>query len=87
MTGVTKHVTLPALAPVALLCLYHTPVETFGCVNRGLMALGVVSASALAAFVAVGFGLRARVRGQTPHWWLASTLIFMLPLVMVLRLG
>ena len=84
MTAFTKHVTIPALAPVALLCLSLIPVEVFGCVNRGLMALGLVLASAAAAFVAISFGFRARLRNQPSNWWLASTLILTLPLVLIL---
>src|SRR5579864_2339417 len=48
-----KHVALPALAPAALIGLYFTPVLLFGCVNRGLLAVGVALLAAAAAFVTV----------------------------------
>jgi hypothetical protein len=84
MTALTKHVTIPALAPVTLLLLAQTPVEVFGCLNRGLMALGVVLASAAAAFVTVGFGLRARAKNEPSAWWIVSTLVLTTPLVLLL---
>jgi hypothetical protein len=84
VTKLTKHVTVPALAPVALLCLANVPVELFGCVNRGLAALALVFASAAAAFVTVGFGLRARAKNEPSAWWLASTLVLTAPLVLLL---
>jgi hypothetical protein len=80
-----KHIALPAVAPAAVVGLYFTPVLLFGCVNRGLMALAVVLISAVAAFVTIGIGLRAKARNHpSSNWWLISTLILVLPIALVL---
>jgi hypothetical protein len=92
-----RHIVLPAIAPAAIVGLYFTPVLLFGCVNqhptraarvgtppRGLMAVGVALVSAAAAFVMIGKGIRARARDRPSAWWLISTLILTLPLVLLL---
>lgn len=79
-----KHVALPALAPAALIGLYFTPVLLFGCVNRGLLALGVALLSAAGAFVTVGIALRRRVQGKPAGLWILSTLILTSPLALLL---
>jgi len=48
------------------------------------MAVGVVFASAAAAFVTIGKGIRAKALNQPSGWWLISTLILTLPLVLLL---
>jgi ABC-type transport system involved in cytochrome c biogenesis permease subunit len=82
-----RHVALPAAAPAALVALYFTPVAVFGCVNRGLMALAVVLISAVAAFVTITLGFRARARGESPFLWLITSLILTSSLVLILKLG
>jgi hypothetical protein len=85
---VIKHVAVPALAPTTLLALYFTPVTTFGCLNRGLMALAVTFGAALLAFVTVGIGIRMRVRKQPgAEWWALSTLVLALTLALMLGLA
>jgi len=85
MHAFVKHVALPALAPAAIVALYFTPVLLFGCVNRGLLAIAVVLGSALMAFVTASFGMRARIQGHpSANWWLLTTIILTLPLVLVL---
>ncbi len=79
-----KHVVLPALAPAALIGLYFTPVLLFGCVNRGLLAVGVALLAAAAAFVTVGIALRLRVQGKPAGLWIVSTLILTSPLALLL---
>jgi hypothetical protein len=80
-----RHIALPAVAPAAVIGLYFTPVLLFGCVNRGLMALAVVLISAIAACVTSGIGVRARAQGRSSaQWWLLSTLILVVPIVLVL---
>jgi hypothetical protein len=80
-----RHIALPAVAPAAVIGLYFTPVLLFGCVNRGLMAMAVVLISAIAACVTSGIGVRARAQGRSSaQWWLLSTLILVVPIVLVL---
>ena len=78
--ALTKYVTIPVLTPAALLYVSFVPADVFGCVNRGLAALAITFASAAAAFLTVGFGLRARTKNEPSAWWLTSTLILTTPL-------
>ena len=79
-----KHIALPAIAPAAVVGLYYTPVQVFGCANRGLMALAVVFVSATAAFVTTTIGMRSRATDRaSSNWWLLSTLILVLPIVLL----
>jgi hypothetical protein len=64
--------------------LYFTPVAAIGCVNRGLAALAVALVSTVAACATTALG--ARRRGVAPArtvWWLISTLILLLPVVLL----
>ena len=74
-----KHVVLPALAPASVIGLYFTPVMLFGCVNRGLMALGVVLVSAVGALVTTRSAVRLRPDDPARAWWLLSSLLLVLP--------
>jgi len=85
MSRFWKHILIPAVAPVAIVALYLTPVSLVGCVNRGIAALAIVFVS---LFVGIGValaGIRARRRkdGST-GWWIASVLILLAPAVLVL---
>jgi hypothetical protein len=83
MSAVVWHVLVPALAPLAILGLYFTPVSLFGCVNRGLMALAVVFASLIAGIVTGVVGLRSRAKGESSRWWVVSTCILLVPTLLV----
>ena len=48
MSAFDRHILIPAIAPIAVVALYLTPVSLVGCVNRGLMALAVVFLSLFA---------------------------------------
>jgi hypothetical protein len=85
MSAFVRHVALPAIAPTAVVGLYFTPLALVGCVNRGLMALAIVLVSAVAACATAFIGLCARAdRQSSSDWWLVSTLILVLPIVLVL---
>lgn len=85
MSAFTKHVLVPAIAPIAIVALYFTPVSMVGCVNRGLMALTVVFISLIAGIVTGVLGLKARARGDTASgWWIASTCVLAIPALLVL---
>ena len=85
--AIVRHVALPALAPAAIVGLYFTPLSVIDCVQRGLLALAVVTASTLAALATAWFAARARRHAaQDPRparWWLVSTLILLLPLALL----
>ena len=79
------HLALPSLAPAAIICLYFTPKSVFGCANRGLLALVVVSLAMVAAVITDGKGIMSKMHGEkeASNWWIISTLILLLPAVLV----
>jgi uncharacterized membrane protein YiaA len=74
------------IAPLALIGLYFTPKEVFGCANRGYMALALVLGAALAALAATIKGVREKSRGnaKAAQWWMITTLILLLPVLLLL---
>jgi len=84
MSAFTKHILVPAIAPIAIVALYLTPVSLVGCVNRGLMALVVVFISLTAGIVTGALGVRARVKSAPASgWWIASTCVLATPALLV----
>jgi hypothetical protein len=79
-----RHVGVPGLGPASVIALYFSPVATFGCVNRGLMAVGVVLASAVAAVVTTWLGVRLPSGDPARSLWLLSTAILLLPAALLL---
>ena len=82
---VIRHLILPSVAPVALIGLYFTPKTVFGCANRGYMAVGVVFLALIAAVATAIKGITAKRRGkvEAANWWILTTLILILPLVLL----
>jgi hypothetical protein len=79
------HIALPGIPTLAIVGLYFTPVDVFGCVGRGLIAFAIVLLSLLAAFGTVAVGLKKRIKGEPGSgWWILSTLILMVPAILVL---
>lgn len=80
-----RHLILPLIAPVTLICLYFTPKTVFGCANRGYLALAVVLLSMIAAVPTAMMGAAAKRRGANDesNWWLLTTLILVSPLVLL----
>ena len=79
-----RHVALPALAPLAIVALYFTPLTVVGCRDRGLLALGVVAVALVAALVCAAVAVRARLRSGDGSWWMLSTAILALPAALLL---
>jgi hypothetical protein len=80
-----KHVVLPLMAPAAIVGLYFTPVMVFGCVHRGVLALGVALLSAVGAFISIMFGFSTlKKRDPISRWWILSAAILTLPLALLL---
>ena len=80
MNALSKHIALPAAAPAAVVALYFTPLSLIWCLNRGLLAVGVVLISLLGALVVAGISLYLRAaQNHSWVWWLISTLILVLP--------
>lgn len=83
MKPITRHVYLPALAPLAIVGLYFTPLTVIGCATRGLIALAIALVSLVAGLVTAVVALRARGR-PVAMWWITTTLILALPALLVL---
>jgi hypothetical protein len=65
--------------------LYLTPVTVFGCANRGLLAMGVVLVSLVAAIAIGVIGILASRRDPGSRWWrIASMCILVVPALLVL---
>ncbi|MGH7726927.1 MAG: hypothetical protein ACREOU_16005 [Candidatus Eiseniibacteriota bacterium] len=85
---IVRHVGLPSVASLALLALYFTPVEVLGCVNRGLMAVGVVLFAMVGAIVTTAIGAGAVREGRAQaRWWLVTSVVLLLPALLLLRLA
>ncbi len=85
MSAFTKHVLVPAIAPISIVALDFTPVSLVDCVNRGLMALAVVFISLAAGIVTGVLGFKTRGRGTPASgWWIASTCVLVTPALLVL---
>ena len=80
-----KHLILPLIAPTAIIWLYFTPKDLFGCANRGYMALAVVLLAMVASVPVAMKGAAAKRRGANDeaNWWLVTTLILVSPLVLL----
>jgi len=84
MNRTTRHILLPALAPAVIVALYFTPVAVIGCVNRGVIALGVAFASLVAGIVVGVVGIRARRDDPASRWWwIASMCLLALPALLL----
>ncbi|MEA5114875.1 MAG: hypothetical protein VB050_12700 [Geobacteraceae bacterium] len=83
---IMTHLLLPLLAPAAVVGLYFTPKSVFGCANRGLMALGVVLLAVAGAVTTTwkGASLKRRGENEEANWWLLTTLVLLMPLVLLI---
>lgn len=81
---IAKHVALPALASIAVIGLYFTPLTVIDCPTRSLIAFLTVVASLLAAIGLALWGVRERARsGTVSTWSLISIAILILPAFLV----
>lgn len=83
---IMAHLLLPLLAPAAIVGLYFTPKSVFGCANRGLMALGVVLLAVAGAVATTWKGacLKRCGENEEANWWLLTTLVLLMPLVLLI---
>ena len=85
---IVRHLGVPSLLSLALIALYFVPKTTFGCANRGYMALAIVAAAFAGSVYALVRGVRSRrtdvVRAR---WWLLTAFVLLLPAMLLLRLG
>jgi hypothetical protein len=82
MKRVIYHMIAPALMPAVFFAVALTPVQVFGCRNRGLMALLIALVSGLAAATTTAIARKRSRRGdKTAIWWMVASLILMIPVV------
>lgn len=82
------HVVFPSAIPAVFSLVAATPVEVFGCRNRGLAAFAIALIGSLAALGAMIKGLVEKVRGDPrSKWWVASALIMAIPAVVIVILA
>lgn len=84
LTLALRHVALPALAPLSLVALYFTPLTVISCRDRGLLALGVVGISTIAALVCAAVAVRASSQDRAAARWILSAVILALPAALLL---
>ena len=86
MKKITKHLLLPSLAPILIICLFFTPKYVFGCANRGYMALTIALVALILAFVSVSKAIAEKRHGeiQESYWWILTTLILMTTALLLL---
>lgn len=80
-----KHLILPSVAPGALIWLYLTSKDVFGCANRGYLASAVVSLALIAGAATATKSVTARKRGEieAANWWTITTIILASPLILL----
>jgi len=80
-----RHLALPFIAPAVLIWLYLTPKTVLGCATRGYLALGVAFFATVAAITTAVIGLKEKKRGnlETANWWILTTLILLLPIILL----
>jgi hypothetical protein len=85
MNKFLKHLLLPSFAPAAIVALYFTPKATFGCANRGLLALGIALIAVIVALVTTVKGVSHKRKGEkeASNWWLLTTLILLFSIALL----
>ena len=82
MKRIVYHIIIPANMPAVFFVIASTPVEVLGCRAGGLIALLIALVSGMAALGAAIIGAKRRMRGDIyATWWVASSLILMLPVI------
>jgi hypothetical protein len=72
----------------AFLLVVALPVELLGCRTRGLAAALIALLGALGGLGATGIGvIQKRRNDPRANWWVVSTLILILPAVLILLLA
>ncbi len=88
MRRMLNHIILPALLPFAFLIIGSTPVEVLGCSNRGLIAFLIALISGLTGIWTALRGASSRMRDDpSVQYWLASTLILVIPVILMILLA
>lgn len=85
MNRISRHILLPALAPILFFGVAATPVEFFGCRTRGLLAVMIALVGVLAGLGTAIMALKSRIRRDpNANWWILSSIILAIPAIAVL---
>ncbi len=80
-----KHILIPALVPLFFFAVVAVPVEILGCLNRGLLAVGIAMFGMFAALGAAFAGLKGRLRRDpASRRWSATILVLIIPGIYIL---
>ena len=82
MNRITYHLIIPSILAIGFFIIATTPVEVLGCRTRGLIALLIALMSGLAALGTAIVGAKGRIRGDADaDWWVASSIILIIPVI------
>ena len=82
MKLIIYHILIPAIMPAFFFVIATTPVHILGCFTRGLLALIIALLSGMLAIAVAIIGVKGRMRGDTNSvWWVASSLILVIPVL------
>ena len=85
MKRILRHLIIPAVVSTVFLIIAAMPVQVMGCRNRGLLAVLVALIGGLAGLGAVIMGAIRKMRSDpNAGWWMASTLILVIPAVVII---
>ncbi len=85
MKRILHHLVFPAAIPFMFFITALTPVEVFGCRNRGLMVFIIALAGALAGLGSAVWSLVRKLRGDAgSNWFILSTIILALPAIFLI---
>jgi hypothetical protein len=87
MKNVFHHVVIPSIVPMVFFTLTAIPVDLIGCLNRGLMAVGIALMGGLLGVGAAARGAAAKARrNPIANWWLGTALILAIPALFILAI-
>ena len=85
---IRRHLIYPSVLVTIFFVNAFTPVYVLGCLTRGLTALTIALISGLASLLAAIMGLKGRVRHDiNTGWWVASSIILLIPVVALIFLA
>lgn len=88
MNRALHHTIIPAAIPAIFFAVANTPIDWFGCRNRGLIAVTIALVGALAALAAMAMGLKKTfARKSDANLWVLSSLILLIPAVYIVAIA
>jgi hypothetical protein len=79
-----RHFVIPMMITAIFFTVAALPVETLGCRNRGLIAVGIALVAGIMGIVAAVRAVLNKIRGETKtSMWMASALILAIPAIYI----